>query len=451
MPATLPTSSVDHGHETKISSWLPPVESWDSGGTGLPYGWEAAIDKDGKTYYINHTNRTTTYESPRKEGEEEIPQPREVQLVRDAQMGFGFVAGSEKPVIVRFVTEGGPNEHKLQPGDQIMKINGEDVMKSPREHVIELIRSCKQTVTLLVCQPQTNNTTRKSALLTAAKKAKLRNNPSRVRFSEGVIINGSPLYSPSPVDGNVPFLPNVLKVFLENGQTKSFKYDSTTTVQDVLNSLFEKLSIKCVNHFCLATEHVKITRKNRLTILDPKDTLTKIAAKPGAHHLRCVLRVTYVPKDAYDLLQKDPIAFEYLYLQCCNDVVEERFTPELKYDIALRLTALNMQQHCLSNGIQGKVTVKMVERECGLERFVPVSLLETMKLKELRKLLGHFLKQNQSLCAPGQKHLTPLQAKLHYLKIISELPSYGSKCFATNISVRNFLNDLPPYNFYLKS
>ncbi|CAL1275502.1 unnamed protein product, partial [Larinioides sclopetarius] len=424
-------------HETKISSWLPPVESWDSGGTGLPYGWEAAMDKDGKTYYINHTNRTTTYENPRKDGDEEPPQPREVQLIRDAQMGFGFVAGSEKPVIVRFVTEGGPNEHKLMPGDQIMKINGEDVMRAPREHVIELIRSCKQTVTLLVCQPQTNNTTRKSALLTAAKKAKLRNNPSRVRFSEGVIINGSPLYSPSPVDGIVPFLPNVLKVFLENGQTKSFKYDSTTTVQDVLNSLFEKLSIKCVNHFCLATEHVKITRKNRLAILDPKDTLTKIAAKPGAHHLRCVLRVTYVPKDAYELLQKDPIAFEYLYLQCCNDVVEERFTPELKYDIALRLTALNMQQHCLSNGIQGKVTVKTVERECGLERFVPVSLLETMKLKELRKLLGHFLKQNQSLCAPGQKHLTPLQAKLHYLKIISELPSYGSKCFATNISDSN--------------
>ncbi|KAF8789631.1 FERM and PDZ domain-containing protein 4 [Argiope bruennichi] len=330
-------SAYQARHETKISSWLPPVESWDSGGTGLPYGWEAAMDKDGKTYYINHTNRTTTYENPRKDGDEEPPQPREVQLVRDAQMGFGFVAGSEKPVIVRFVTEGGPNEHKLMPGDQIMKINGEDVMRAPREHVIELIRSCKQTVTLLVCQPQTNNTTRKSALLTAAKKAKLRNNPSRVRFSEGVIINGSPLYS--------------------------------------------------------------------------------IAAKPGAHHLRCVLRVTYVPKDAYELLQKDPIAFEYLYLQCCNDVVEERFTPELKYDIALRLTALNMQQHCLSNGIQGKVTVKTVERECGLERFVPVSLLETMKLKELRKLLGHFLKQNQSLCAPGQKHLTPLQAIKNYTRL----------------------------------
>lgn len=75
-------------------------------------------------------------------------------------------------------------------------------------------------------------------------------------------------------------------------------------------------------------------------------------------------------------------------------------------------------------------------RETGLDRFVPVSLLESMKRKELRKLLSHFLKQNQALCAPGQKHLTALQAKLHYLKIISELPSYGSKCFSTNLRVR---------------
>ncbi len=34
-------------------------------------------------------------------------------------------------------------------------------------------------------------------------------------------------------DSVVPLMPNVLKVFLENGQTKSFKYDSSTTVQDV--------------------------------------------------------------------------------------------------------------------------------------------------------------------------------------------------------------------------
>ena len=67
-----------------------------------------------------------------------------------------------------------------------------------------------------------------------------------------------------------------------------------------------------------------------------------------------------------------------------------------------------------------------------------------MKRKELRKLLGHFLKLNSSLTTgggngSGQKNLTALQAKLHYLKIISDLPSYGAKCFSTNMSVSTIL------------
>ena len=52
----------------------------------------------------SHLNKTTTYEDPRKWGTvepEEVPEPRAVTLERDADMGFGFVAGSEKPVIVR--------------------------------------------------------------------------------------------------------------------------------------------------------------------------------------------------------------------------------------------------------------------------------------------------------------------------------------------------------------
>ena len=66
---------------------------------------------------------------------------------------------------------------------------------------------------------------------------------------------------------------------------------------------------------------------------------------------------------------------------------------------------------------------------------MPASLLEAMKRKELRKLLSHFFKVNQQLMAAGQKQLTPLQAKLHYLKIIAQLPSYGAKCFSITFKV----------------
>ena len=62
-----------------------------------------------------------------------------------------------------------------------------------------------------------------------------------------------------------------------------------------------------------------------------------------------------------------------------------------------------MYQHALSANVPGsKVTVKTVEKEYGLERFVPHSLAESMKKKEMQKLLGHFLKLNSNLLGPGR-------------------------------------------------
>lgn len=71
-------------------------------------------------------------------------------------------------------------------------------------------------------------------------------------------------------------------------------------------------------------------------------------------------------------------------------------------------------------------------REFGLERFVPTSLIDGMKRKELRRLVSHFLKLNSQMTGSSTKVLTQLQAKIHYLDIISALPSYGAKCFSTN-------------------
>ena len=71
--------------------------------------------------------------------------------------------------------------------------------------------------------------------------------------------------------------------------------------------------------------------------------------------------------------------------------------------------------------------------------------METMKRKELRKIIGHFLKMNQNMTTAsglGHKSLTSLQAKLYYLNIISQLPSYGAKCFSTNIRVRETFGKL---------
>ena len=81
----------------------------------------------------------------------------------------------------------------------------------------------------------------------------------------------------------------------------------------------------------------------------------------------------------------------------------------------------------------------LFRRECGLDRFVPSGLLASIKRKEIRKLLSHHIKQCQ-LLEPGQKLLSPLQAKLHYMKLVSELRSFGGRCFMVTVVV-----SLDPY------
>ena len=107
----------------------------------------------------------------------------------------------------------------------------------------------------------------------------------------------------------------------------------------------------------------------RLTHLFP----FQIASRPGAHNLRCLFRVTFVPTDAYELLRTDSVAFEYLYVQCCNDVVQERFAPELKYEVALRLAALHIHQHAVSNGLNSGNKVRL-ETLSSRERFSSITL-----------------------------------------------------------------------------
>lgn len=58
----------------------------------------------------SHLNKTTTYEVPIcSQYDSKPPEPRLVVLNRCQKNGFGFVAGSERPVIVRYVTPDGPS------------------------------------------------------------------------------------------------------------------------------------------------------------------------------------------------------------------------------------------------------------------------------------------------------------------------------------------------------
>ncbi|XP_034088515.1 FERM and PDZ domain-containing protein 3 isoform X4 [Gymnodraco acuticeps] len=350
---------------------------------------------------------------------------RQVTIQRHPTQGFGFVAGSQRPVIVRSVSADGPSFGKLLPGDQILAINEETVSDAPRERVIDLVRRCKDTILLAVLQPHQSP---KSAFISAAKKARLRTNPPKVRFSEQVSISDPD--STMLKDDSLLLIPNVLKVFLENGQIKSFTFDSRTTVRDVISSLQDRLSLRYIEHFALVLEAGGLDQNQRLHLLQDNQPLTHVVHRTYFQGMKCLFRICFFPKDPADLLRRDPTAFEYLYIQSRNDVIKERFGMDWKSDITLRLAALHIYITVSSARPNQKISLKHVEKEWGLEPFLPLTLLPTVKEKNVCKSLSQLLKTYQHPPPSGNK-VPPLQGKLQYIRVLNDLPPFGGILFNT--------------------
>uniref|UniRef100_A0AAY4AN59 FERM and PDZ domain-containing protein 1 n=1 Tax=Denticeps clupeoides TaxID=299321 RepID=A0AAY4AN59_9TELE len=313
----------------------------------------------------------------------------------------------------------------LVPGDQPLKINSVAVDDLSAEQAADIIRECQDTLTITVLR---NTVGPKSSFITPEKRAKLKSNPVKVRFAEEVLVNGH-------TQGNsLLFLPNVLKVYLENGQTKAFKFDSKTTVKDIVMTLKEKLSIARIEHFTLVLEQQYSS--NKLLMLHEEELIQQVVGKKETHDYRCLFRICFVPRNHQDMLEDDPVAFEYLYLQCVSDVLQERFAVEMKCNTALRLAALHIQERLASSGQSPKTPLKTVTKEWGIESFVSTTLLRNMREKDLRKAISYHMKRTINL-EPKQKLISVNQARLNYLNDMGELKSYGGRSFSATLMLQD--------------
>uniref|UniRef100_A0A8C6T7X7 FERM domain-containing protein n=1 Tax=Neogobius melanostomus TaxID=47308 RepID=A0A8C6T7X7_9GOBI len=253
----------------------------------------------------------------------------------------------------------------------------------------------------------------KSSFITPEKKAKLKCHPVKVRFAEEVEVNGQS-------QGNsLLFLPNVLKVYLENGQTKAFKFEPSTTVKDIVMTLKEKLSLIRIEHFSLVLEQQPGVTK--ILQLHEDERIQQVVQKKEQHDYRCLFRACFIPKELHVLLEEDPTAFEYLFLQGVNDVLQERFAVEMKCNTALRLAALHIQERLT----------------WGIDSFVSSTLLRNMKEKDLKKAINYHLKKSLSLQDPKLKFSSVDQARINYLEELCDLKSFGGKPFSATLMLQD--------------
>nr|XP_033773391.1 FERM and PDZ domain-containing protein 1 isoform X2 [Geotrypetes seraphini] len=340
---------------------------------------------------------------------------------------YGFDISQNLPLTITSVAAGSPAEGKLLPGDQILRISNEVLEDASVEQAIDIIRKSENSISITVLRYILGP---KSSFLTAEKRARLKSNPVKVRFAEEVIVNGH-------AQGNsLLFMPNVLKVYLENGQTKAFKFEAKTTVKDILHTLKEKLSIQSIQHFALALEEQYNISK--LYLLHEEELIEQVVQKRESHDYRCLFRVCFVPRDPWDLLQEDPIAFEYLYLQSCSDVLQERFAVEMKCSMALRLAALHIQERILTCTQPQKMSFKYIEKDWGIENFISPTLLRNMRGKDIKKAISFHMKRNQLLLEPRQKQFSSAaHVRASYLRLLGELKTYGGKIFNATLLLQD--------------
>ncbi|XP_016078261.1 PREDICTED: FERM and PDZ domain-containing protein 1 [Miniopterus natalensis] len=341
---------------------------------------------------------------------------------------YGFHISESLPLTVVAVTPGGCAHGKLFPGDQILQVNSEPAEDLSYERAVDILREAEDSLSITVVRCTSG--VPKSSFLTEEKRARLKTNPVKVHFAEEVLV------SAHSQGNSLLCMPNVLKLYLENGQTKAFKFEADTTVKDIILTVKEKLSIRSTEYFALVLEEQY--NISRLHLLHEEELIQQVVEREESQDYRCLFRVCFVPKDPLDLLKEDPVAFEYLYLQSCSDVLQERFAVEMKCSAALRLAALHIQERIYACAQPQKISLKYIEKDWGIENFISPTLLRNMKGKDIKKAISFHMKRNQNLLEPRQKQLiSAAQLRLNYLQILGELKTYGGKIFNATLMLQD--------------
>ncbi|XP_068165250.1 protein-tyrosine kinase 2-beta-like isoform X2 [Antennarius striatus] len=208
----------------------------------------------------------------------------------------------------------------------------------------------------------------------------------------------------------------IIKVcFLSNSSNlgKNFKLvrcEENWTVKAVLDMV---LSSGCVGPdikykpcYGLLLKHLK---SSVIHWLHPDLTVSELIQRYEQHHLeaewRYDLRIRYIPSDFMEKFKDDRTTMLYFYLQVRSDYMQQ-YASKVSDGMALQLGCLEIRRFYKDmnpNGLEKKYNFDLLEKDVGLDLFFPRELINSMKPKQLRRLIQQtfqgysMLKQDQCM------------------------------------------------------
>lgn len=237
-------------------------------------------------------------------------------------------------------------------------------------------------------------------------------------------------------DGIFPV--KIIKVcFLSNSSNlgKNFKLvrcEEGWTVKDVVKVV---LSSGCVGPdikytlcYGLLLKHLK---SSVIHWLHPDLTVSELTQRYEQQHLeaewRYDLRIRYIPSDFLEKFKDDRTTMLYFYQQVRSDYMQQ-YASKVSDGMALQLGCLEIRRFYKDmnpNGLEKKSNFELLEKDVGLDLFFPRELIDSMKPKQLRRLIQQTFQ--------GYSTLKQDQCMARFFTTLAQCHSYTQESFACQL------------------
>ncbi|XP_077951418.1 focal adhesion kinase 1 isoform X14 [Gasterosteus aculeatus] len=204
----------------------------------------------------------------------------------------------------------------------------------------------------------------------------------------------------------------------------NIRHGDATDVRGVIQKIAEIHKLRCVSSLGLRLTHL---HSDALHWLHPDLGVCHVREKYEKQHpqeeWRYELRMRYLPKGYLSHFSEDKPSLNYLYHQVKSDYMQH-IADQVDQEIALKLGCLEIRRffrEMPGNALDKKSNYELLEKDVGLRRFFPKSLLDSLKAKTLRKQIQQTFKQFANLNDEQSIH--------KFFEILSPIYRFDKECF----------------------
>uniref|UniRef100_A0A3Q3B6H8 Focal adhesion kinase 1 n=1 Tax=Kryptolebias marmoratus TaxID=37003 RepID=A0A3Q3B6H8_KRYMA len=204
----------------------------------------------------------------------------------------------------------------------------------------------------------------------------------------------------------------------------NIRHGDATDVRGVIQKIAEIHKLRCVSSLGLRLTHL---HSDALHWLHPDLGVSHVRERYEKQHpqeeWRYELRIRYFPKGYLSHFSEDKPSLNYLYHQVKSDYMQQ-IADQVDQDVALKLGCLEIRRffrEMPGNALDKKSNYELLEKDVGLRRFFPKSLLDSLKAKTLRKQIQQTFKQFANLNDEQSIH--------KFFEILSPIFPFDKECF----------------------